>query len=266
MCKLGTQDVGEFETIIDGRVVKFIDTPGFNDSRRTDSEILEVIGTYLREAHAKEIYLTAVIYLQWIHETRMRGSAIKNLRVLKLLCGKEYYGNIVLVTAGWTTPPRAIHVNFETQLRTQDKFWGEFIKIGATFQRHTVGRESALEIVKHALGKTPSVLQFQRELAKVGIIGKTTAGEQLILEIAKQRDEDKHLIDTLGDRLKDSEQRNKELEEQITELKKGVASMATQIRNLETKLDDRITQDDHLQELVDGGPRTSRFLPRCSVQ
>ena len=196
----------------------------------------------------------------------MRGSAIKNLRILKLLCGEEYYGNIVLVTVGWTDPAKERHIKSETDLRTQDKFWGEFIKIGATFQRHTKGRESALKIVDHALGKTPGVLQFQRELAKVGIIGKTTAGEQLILELGRQRDEDKKLIEKLGNQLRDSEQRNKVLEEQITQLQEGVASMADQINKLETKLDERIKQDGHLRELVEGGPKNSRLLPRCAVQ
>jgi len=104
-------------------------------------------------------------------------------------------------------------------------------------------------------------LQFQRELAKVGIIGKTKAGEQLILEIAKQRDDDKQMIDKLGAQLKDSEQRNKELEEQIDELKKGVASMAVQIGNLQTRLEDRIGHDDHLLTPALGGPPASRFLP-----
>jgi len=243
-----------------------MDTPGFNDSRRTDSEILEVIGTHLREAHANSIHLTAVIYLQWIHETRMRDSAIRNLRILKHLCGKEYYGNIVLVTSGWATPPKQVHISYETQLRTRDAFWGEFIKIGATFQRHTAGKESALEIVNHALGKTPSVLQFQRELAKVGIIGKTTVGEKLILEIAKQRDEDKARIESLAAQLKGAEQQNRGLEETITELKDGVASMATQIKNLETKLDERINHDEQLHELVESEPRNARFMPRCAVQ
>jgi len=68
--RIGTQDVREFEATSDCRVVKFIDTPGFNDSKRTDSEILEVIGMYLRDADLNGITLTAVIYLQWIHENR----------------------------------------------------------------------------------------------------------------------------------------------------------------------------------------------------
>ena len=72
---------------------------------------------------------------------------------MKYLCGKDDYGNIVLVTSGWTTPPKQIHIAYETQLRTQDILWGEFVKIGATLQRHTMGRESALKIVNHALDK-----------------------------------------------------------------------------------------------------------------
>jgi len=196
----------------------------------------------------------------------MRNSAVKNLRMLKHLCGPEYYGNIVLVTSGWTTPPKQIHVTYETQLRTQDTYWGDFIKIGATFQRHTIGRASALQIVNHALGKTPSVLQFQRELAKVGIIGKTTVGETLILEIAKQRDEDKARIERLGARLQDAEQRNRGLEETITELQNGVVSMAAQMKNLETRLDERINQNEQLRQLVESAPRNSRFMPQCVIQ
>jgi len=221
-----------------------------------------MIGTYLRRAHEKEIYLTAVIYLQFVTESRIHSSTVKNLQLLKLLCGKQFYGNILLVTVGWTIPPKATHVRLETDWRTRDILWGDLLKIGATYQRHTRGRESALNIVHHVLGKTPSVLQFQLELARVGIIGKTSAGDQLITEIVKEQESEKRVIESFGKMHLEKSDERRNLEHRLKELNQNLAVMATEIENLNTPLQERIRRDNRLQEL---GQRNGR-RPQCAVQ
>jgi len=46
--------------------VWLIDTPGFDDTERTDADILHEIGEYLVQASADKIFLTGIIYLHWI--------------------------------------------------------------------------------------------------------------------------------------------------------------------------------------------------------
>lgn len=260
----GTQDVQEVETTINGRIVNLIDTPGFNDSRHSDSVVLETIGTYLKVAYAKRVRLTGVIYLQWIYEKRMQGTAIRNLRLLKDLCGSENYGNIVLVTLGWSHPPSAQDEIRETELRTTDRFWGEFIKQGATIRRHHGGKESAIEIVKHLLDKTPVVLKFQKELAKVGIIGKTSAGEEVILNLAKDKEADQKMIEMLQIELKTATEEKSNLQAQIKNLQDDLDLMSKQIEKLNTSLAQRLEEDARLREL--GGDDQKGDRPFCSVQ
>jgi DNA repair exonuclease SbcCD ATPase subunit len=194
----------------------------------------------------------------------MQGTAIRNLRLLKDLCGSENYGNIVLVTLGWSHPPNAEDENRETELRTTDRFWGEFIKQGATIRRHHGGKESAIKIVTHLLDKTPVVLKFQKELAKVGIIGKTSAGEEVILNLAKDKEADQKMIDMLQRELKTATEEKSNLQAQITNLQEDLDEMSKQIEKLNTSLAQRLKEDARLRGL--GGDGQNGDRPLCSVQ
>lgn len=229
-------------TTIGKQRVTLIDTPGFNDTRRTDSEILEILGNYITTATSRNIKLTAVIYIQRIDEPRVRGSAVQSFNLLKKLCGAGYFGNIVLVTVGWsdTGPQVERHIRNENQLRRTDIYWGEFLKLGATFQRHTGTQASALKIVDHVLTKTPKVIQFQKQLAAAGIIGKTEAGEFLIMKFAKEKEADEKKITQLNFELSESKTRNIELEKELTDVKDKLDKVTQQIVNLNTKLDERV--------------------------
>ncbi|OCK79036.1 hypothetical protein K432DRAFT_262136, partial [Lepidopterella palustris CBS 459.81] len=180
-----TQHVEEFETTVDGRTVKLIDTPGFDDGARSDSDILENIAYYLKRAHDSKIYVTGIIYLHRITDPRMGGSAVRNLRLLKKICGPDFYGNLVLATIRWNEVSPEEGERRERGLRTKDTYWEEFIKQGATIRRHDDERESAIRIIRHLLKKTPVVLRFQRELAEHGIVAKTAVGEELISYLAE---------------------------------------------------------------------------------
>ena len=163
--------------------------------------------------------------------------------------------------------PKGVVEKHEIQLGNTDKFWGEFLKIGATIRRHDRGKESALEIVKHVLNKTPLVLQFQKELANVGIIGRTTAGEQLILDLAKERTDYQRRIEKLEGELQTTNRDKVTLEKDIETLNKNVEDISAQIKNLETKLDERMKQDKGLQELQKGGGQKNRpWWPQCPLQ
>jgi DNA repair exonuclease SbcCD ATPase subunit len=220
-------------------------------------------------AHISNIRLTGVIYLQRITDNRMQGSATRNLRLLKELCGPENYGNLVLVTTMWSRVDLAEGTRRELQLRSNNKFWGEFIRQGATVRKYEGGKESAISIVRHLLKKTPVVLKFQRELAEAGIIASTSAGEELIRDLAVMKENTKNRIEKLQQDLEKTtgvrgllEAENKELVEKLNEkaamekkLEEKDKEMAEQIEKLSADLTQRMEklQEDLKQSTKDKG-------------
>jgi hypothetical protein len=183
---------------------------------------------------------------------------------LRDLCGPENYGNIVFVTLGWSYPPREEEEMRERELGTNNRFWGEFIRHGAAIQRHYGEKESSVRIIKHLLDKTPVVLRFQRELARVGIIGKTSVGEEAILNLMKEKEENQRMIEMIQRELKTATEEKSALQAQIKNLEDDLDEMSEQIKKLTTSLTQRLEEDATLRELGDDGQRGGK--PRCSVQ
>ncbi len=58
-----------------------VDTPGFDDSGRTDSEILTDISRLLAAQYEAGVSLKGVIYLHRITDVRYQGSSLKALNI-----------------------------------------------------------------------------------------------------------------------------------------------------------------------------------------
>lgn len=86
----------------DGRRVFLVDTPGFDDAMRNDTEILKEIAYLMKQLYLKQTWLSGVVYLHRITDERMRGSSLKGLSVMKKLCGDHGYGQIALTTNMWS--------------------------------------------------------------------------------------------------------------------------------------------------------------------
>lgn len=262
-----TQHVEVIETTIGDRTVKLIDTPGFDDSGRSDADILETISDYLRAAYTQKINLTGVIYVQRITDNRMQGSSLRCLRLLKKLCGPEYYGNIVLVTTMWGNITQKEGEERENNLRNVDAYWGELLRQGATFQRHFPrGNASALRVITHLLEKTPAVLNFQRELFKAhGVIADTSAGQVLMLfyatkleetqkkinKVQKELDESQAVMNKAKEELEKSRKEREALEEQVkrereslqAQLKKERESLEADVKKERETLEAAMTKE-----------------------
>lgn len=83
-----------------GRVGYLIDTPGFDDTTRSDTDILKEIVDVLNRLYTQKIRL---IYLHRISDVRMQGSAVRNLDMLRSLCGEDAFPNIALESTMWQT-------------------------------------------------------------------------------------------------------------------------------------------------------------------
>lgn len=151
----------------DGRRIWLLDTPGFDDTNRSDADVLQVIASVLIQI-AQKVELAGIIYLHPIVDVRMHGAAQRNLAVLRSLCGQEAYKCVTLVTTMWEQEPanEGIYAKREMDLLMMDQWWGNMP--GATHKRHYGTSDSAQDIINHvlieSLNNGPCPLQITQEM------------------------------------------------------------------------------------------------------
>ncbi|KAK5422420.1 hypothetical protein LTR06_000678 [Exophiala xenobiotica] len=173
----------------DGRQGWLMDTPGFDDTSRSDTEILREISSALTELYTRGVRLSGILYLHRIVDPKMGHSAIRNLEIFKRLCGKEAMQGVAFVTTRWDgmeegSPQWTSAVEREKQLRSSDKYWAGMIREGANVVRHFGTRTAALTVVDLLMQKQfGSPLAIQTELAKeMRSLDQTAAGRFLAQE------------------------------------------------------------------------------------
>lgn len=75
----GTSEIEVFSFKCDGRTVHLIDTLSFNDTHRTDSDVLKDLVFWLDASYHQQIRLSGMVYLHPIHESKYQsrdGSAL----------------------------------------------------------------------------------------------------------------------------------------------------------------------------------------------
>ena len=77
------------------------DTPGFDDTASSDTDVLRNIVTWLGAMREKRIKLSGIIYLHRITDVRLGGTALRNLRMLHNLVGANKMANVLLVSTRW---------------------------------------------------------------------------------------------------------------------------------------------------------------------
>ncbi|KAI8722380.1 hypothetical protein NCS52_00381700 [Fusarium sp. LHS14.1] len=112
--------------------IYLIDPPGFDDSDKSDTEVLNNLAAWLVGFRVGEIPLHGIIYLHRIIDTRMQGSAKKNLVLFKKLCGQNALKNVVLVTTMWNGVSNDLYRSREKELMTTSEFWGYMMEQGIT--------------------------------------------------------------------------------------------------------------------------------------
>ncbi|KAK3987598.1 P-loop containing nucleoside triphosphate hydrolase protein [Cladorrhinum sp. PSN332] len=146
------------------RSVTLVDTPGFDDSDRSDADVFQQITRHLAVQHALDIPLKGIIYLHQIHETRMRGSEKRYLDALRRLCGgTEKLGNLVFLTTRWDFVDQRVGIQREQELI--DKHWAPMLDRGARVMRFPRSRKEANAMILRLTGIGNNlVLDIQKEL------------------------------------------------------------------------------------------------------
>ena len=176
----------------DGRRAYLVDTPGFDDGKRPEAEILQEVSNFFAATYSMEITLAGIIYLHRISDNRMSGAMLKNLKMLKKLCGKNCYSKIVLATTMWdkmTDLQGAIRN--EQQLGSTHEWWGDLEEEGAIIMRQDDRANSAMRIVEHIMSFTePAVMENQIERVDKNLaLEDCESGKVIAEDLIKQKEE-----------------------------------------------------------------------------
>ncbi|KZV92529.1 P-loop containing nucleoside triphosphate hydrolase protein [Exidia glandulosa HHB12029] len=178
-----TSEVHLVQTTIDGVPCVLIDTPGFDDTKNSDTNTLRLIANYLEIAHKKGQLLNGIVYFHRITDNRVGGVTAKNMRMFRSLCGDTALKNVTLCTTMWDIVNPRDAEQRETELK--DNFWKSMITAGSNVVRHDGTTQSALDIVRPLLANEGVPVQLQEELADGVPLSDTASGAQLNEELRK---------------------------------------------------------------------------------
>jgi GTP-binding protein EngB required for normal cell division len=195
-----TSDIGIYSFQYGDRTVYLIDTPGFDDTSRSDTEILKEIAFFLAAIYSKKVRLAGIVYLHRITDPRMQGSALKNLHMFQKLCGDRGLSSVVLATTMWKGLEATEEGRKVGQQRSEDlqkpEFWGVMIKRGSRIVKHDGSPESAKSIIgslidsatKDGIDGQGAVLDIQIQMVDEGkTLDETAAGQFVHAEMLKAR-------------------------------------------------------------------------------
>ncbi|KAJ7476013.1 P-loop containing nucleoside triphosphate hydrolase protein [Mycena latifolia] len=188
---------------LDGRWVTLIDTPGFDDTSKSDTDILTLIAAFLAKTYEAGKKLAGVIYMHRISDVRMGGISTRNFKMFRQLCGESTLKNVVIVTNMWGEVGLEVGEAREAELASDERFFKPVLDKGARMLRHDNDAASTQAILHYLVGNQPRALRIQRELVDQGKdISQTAAGEELDRELAEQINRHKQEIVVLQKEMK----------------------------------------------------------------
>lgn len=198
-----------------------IDTPGFNDTNRSDLDTLDSLATYLGASYANGVRIHGIIMLHPITDNRMNGSSLQNIAMMEAMCGFTDYQSLVIATTMWPKCPgleeQQILHDRERELQTDSRFFGTLVAQGACLFRHNESgnatlideAKSAKLILSHLLRNAERhplpVLKLQREMVDENMtLAETKAGQAVAGELYKARREYESQLREISSALKGS--------------------------------------------------------------
>ncbi|KAN0081953.1 hypothetical protein V8E54_003251 [Elaphomyces granulatus] len=225
-------------TLPDGTKLFLVDTPGFDDTYRSDTDILGELANWLNDSYAEEIRLTGIIYLHRISDTRLRQAARKNLKMFKALCGEDGLPSVVLATTRWTNVSLVDGIMRETELKENSNMWKKMIERGSRVWRQDEDDKSAWEIIRYLISiKRPVTLEIQEEMSKGATLDETAAGQEVHAELEKQRQiYEKSLEELREEMARAIAKKDLERQEEIAQFKAEIEHKQAQMLENERKL------------------------------
>ncbi|KAJ7061259.1 hypothetical protein C8F01DRAFT_1252900 [Mycena amicta] len=143
--------------------------PGFDDSRSemTDTEVLKRVAGFLVKEYNAKRKLNGFIYVHRIADARIGGQSIRNMRMIKELCGTETFKNVVILTTFWDLVSEALGRVREDELK-KFTFFRDLVAGGACFMRHDRTHGSAVQVLRHVAALEPTDPRIAKEMVDEG--------------------------------------------------------------------------------------------------
>ncbi|KAI0950844.1 hypothetical protein AcW1_008041 [Taiwanofungus camphoratus] len=224
--------------VIAGHAVTLIDTPGFDDTHKSQAEILRDIGNFLETTYEKGAKLAGVIYMHRISDFRMGGIARENFRLFRKICGDDAMKNVLIVTTMWEDVTPETGASREQELATKSIFFKDAVDHGARMIRHYDTAESAKDVIELLLPNQPEVLLMQHEIVyEHKRIPTTTAGIELRSEFKRQEEKHEQKMIKLRREMDDIRTRKEaSYEQEIQELKTQCTDLQEQVRRIQDEM------------------------------
>lgn len=96
----------------------------------------------------------------------MQGSAFKNLRMFRSLCGGDALKNVILATSFWDQVEPRYGEKREQELITSKQFWAEMVAKGSKVMRLERNRATCLAVLREIAKNQRMDLQAQKEMVE----------------------------------------------------------------------------------------------------
>ncbi|KDR82114.1 hypothetical protein GALMADRAFT_59333 [Galerina marginata CBS 339.88] len=153
-----------------GDRIVLVDTPGFDDTEKSDLEILRIISDWLMELCKARVFLCGIVYLHRITDMRMSGSHQRNLSMLGELCGTCAAKKVTLVTTMWDgIEPNDLGLIEKKEEALKSTYWKSLLDHGASTARFQNTTASAWAVIGDILAKPVenTILHLQQEMANL---------------------------------------------------------------------------------------------------
>ena len=249
-----TAEVRRYTCHIDQHTIYFVDTPGFDDTSRSDTEVLRELANWFTKSYADNVRLNGILYFHRISDNKMQGSAKKNLMMFKKLCGEDALKKVLLVTTMWDRVSMEEGIKREDQLKQTPEYWGWMMSKGSKTARHDNSLSKAVDILRTLLPEIQDkvTLEIQQEMVEgKKTLDQTGAGKELNSEFAKQKETImKELKDTREQLQEAIANRDREVQQTMLEIQREYESKLTRLEKDQQELKitmERLHQDGHNQ-------------------
>jgi len=239
-----------------------IDTPGFDDTKVSDTDILKMIAIFLASSYKEGKKLAGVLYFHRISDIRMGGTSTRNIRMLQKLCGDETLKNVVVVTNMWEQIDPQLGKAREAELMRDNIFFKPILDKGAQIVRHANNLPSARAIIGRVLNNHPLPLRIQAELVDENMdITETGAAKEVNAALGAQIKKHEKEVHALREEMRQAiVERNERVQREIeANTKKVLDEMARHRYDIDRlKPDYNRERDAHEARLAQGQTQGKR--------
>lgn len=194
---------------------------------------------------AKQGFLVAgIFYLHRVSDPRVTGTANKNLRLFRELCGANNFPDVALVTTFWRTVDATIATQREKEMR--DIFWKDMIQGGSHVARFDGTHDSAWRVLgvlipkqckdesaRRTDEKAAATLLLPKEIViQRKRLNETRAGIALSDELRRLKRDQEEANRRLRDEVKSGNRQNKLIVQELEELEKKIDETSSQLKQL----------------------------------